>query len=246
MQKGLEILHSLKEISGETTEVFAYRNTLISKSALEKGIDLYEKAIWKFLGNSVISRLEKCNVKTWKELIECLKPKDDIGEGEWSDLAGLIAPKTEINQLIKSIERKEFASLEEIEQEFKNLHTNYYDYEWTWASELMAEMTGKKIDDLNINDMIGLIKKWEDSVIGLDQMLYEDAKKEFRMDLMTGFGMDGNKTTQKLDFEQVRGSFENNDFVNEILNHIQRKTLLGAKILDQLTAIEKTSHNLIQ
>jgi len=237
MQKGLVILNSLKEISGETTEVFAYRNTLISRSALEKGIDLYEKAIYKFLGNSVISRLEKCSLNTLEELKVCLKPKHNIGEGEWSDLAGLIAPKSEIQRLIKSIERQELASLEEIEQEFKNLHTNYYEYEWVWASELLVEITGKKIDDLMIDDVISLIKKWEESVLGLDHMLYEDAKKEFRMDLMTGFGMDGNKVTQKLDFEKVRGNFENNDFVHEIVNHIQRKTLLGAKMIEQLTKI---------
>jgi hypothetical protein len=237
MQKGLEILRSLKEISGETTGVFAYRNTLISKSALEKGIDLYDKAIYKFLGNSVISRLEKCNVHTIDDLKRCLKPKNSIGQGEWSDLAGLIAPKTEIVRLIKRIERKEMASLELIEQEFKNLHTRYYEYEWTWASELLVEKTGKPIDDLKIDDLISLIRKWKDSVVGLDKMLYEDAKKEFRLDSMTGFGMDGNKTTQKLDFEKVRGNFESNDFVNEIVSHIERKTQLGEKIIERLALI---------
>lgn len=238
MQKGLDILRSLKAISGETTEVFAYRNTMISKSALEKGIDLYEKAIYKFLGNSVISQLEKCNIQSMNELIECLQPQNKIGQGEWSDLAGLIAPKTEIAKLIKSIEKKEISGLAEIEQEFKNLHSSYYEYEWTWAAELLVEITGKKIENLKIHDLISLIGKWKDSVIGLDQMLYEDAKKEFRMDSMTGFGMDGNKTTQKLDFEKVRGSFESNDFVKEIVNHIQKKTLLGSKIQDRLKQIE--------
>lgn len=243
MQKGLDILNSLKEISGETTEVFAYRNTLISKSALEKGINLYEKAIYKFLGNSVISRLEKCNVQTFDELKECLKPKHAIGQGEWSDLAGLIAPKTEISKLIRKIERKELSSLEAIEQEFKNMHSSYYEYEWTWAAELLVEKTGKKIDNLKIADISSLIRKWKESVIGLDQLLYEDAKKEFRLDSMTGFGMDGNKATQKLDFEKVRGNFENNDFVNEIVSHIDRKTRLGEKMIEKLIMIEKNHQN---
>ena len=243
MQKGLDILRSLKDISGETTEVFAYRNTLISKSALDKGIDLYEKAIYKFLGNSVISRINKCNVKNWDDILECMKPQDTIGQGDWSDLAGLIAPKTEINKLIGSIEKKEKSSLAEIEQEFKKLHANYYEYEWVWSAKLLVEITGKKIEDLKINDLISLIKKWKESVIGLDQMLYEDAKKEFGMDSMTGFGMDGNKTTQKLDFEQVRGSFENNDFVVEIVSHISRKTILGDSMLEKLEKIEQTLQN---
>jgi len=243
MQKGLEILKSLKEISGETTEVFAYRNTLISKSALEKGINLYDKAIYKFLGNSVISRLEKCNVQTLDELKECLKPKNSIGRGEWSDLAGLIAPKTEISNLIRKIERKEIGGLENIEREFKKLHSDYYDFEWTWAAELLVEKIGKNIEKITITDIIALIGKWKESVIGLDELLYEDAKKEFRLDSMTGFGMDGNKATQKLDFEKVRGNFESNDFVNEIVNHIQRKTLLGKKMIEKLTTIEKNHKN---
>ncbi|HAQ21037.1 MAG TPA: DUF4954 domain-containing protein [Prolixibacteraceae bacterium] len=243
MQKGLEILNSLKEISGETTGVFTYRNALISKNALEKGINLYEKAIYKFLGNSVISRLEKDNIQTIEDLRECLNPKDKTGQGEWSDLAGLIAPRTEINRLIESIEGKELASLEEIEQEFKNIHSNYYEYEWTWAAELLVQITGKKIENLEIKDMINLIQKWKESVIGLDELLYEDAKKEFRLDSMTGFGMDGNKVTQKLDFEKVRGRFENNDFVNEIISHIKRKTLLGEKIIERLKTIEKKNQN---
>lgn len=243
MQKGMAILNSLKEISGETTEVFAYRNTLITKRSLDKGIELYQKAIYKFLGNSVISRLEKCNINSFDQLIECLKPKNEIGKGEWSDLAGLIAPKSEISRLIKQIEKKEFSHLAEIENEFKNLHTNYYEYEWNWAAELFEEISGKKIETLKLNDVVGLIKKWKESVIGLDQMLYEDAKKEFRMDSMTGFGMDGNKTTQKLDFEKVRGNFESNDFVNEILNHISRKTALGDRMLEKLKTIENTVQN---
>lgn len=238
MIKGLEILNNLKEISGETTGVFAYRNMLISKSALEKGIDLYNKAIYKFLGNSVITRIEKCNVNTPEELLDCLKPKHEIGKGEWSDLAGLLAPKSEINNLIAKIERKELQSLEEIELELKSLHENYYDYEWIWAAELLKEKISKRIEDLKISDLIDLIKKWKESVIGLDQLLYEDAKKEFRLDSMTGFGMDGNKATQKLDFEKVRGKFESNDFVNEIVSHIDRKTILGDQILEQLTKIE--------
>ena len=240
MVKGLEILRSLKEISGETTEVFAYRNTLISRNALERGIELYEKAIWKFLGNSVISSLQKCDVQTLEELRNCLKPKHSIGQGEWSDLAGLIAPKSKISELIQKIEKKQITQLTEIEQEFRNFHANYYEYEWTWAAELMVEKTGKQIDQLTIADLISLIEKWKSSVVGLDQKLYEDAKKEFRLDSMTGFGMDGNKTTQKLDFEKVRGNFESNDFVNEIVSHINRKTRLGEQMIERLKNMNKS------
>jgi hypothetical protein len=65
-------------------------------------------------------------------------------------------------------------------------------------------------------------------------MLYEDAKKEFRLDSMTGFGIDGDMEIKQKDFEQVRGRFEENDFVKEVLHHIDRKTKLGERVINQL------------
>ena len=58
-------------------------------------------------------------------------------------------------------------------------------------------------------------------------MIYDDAKKEFDLNSKTGFGVDGDEQQKHLDFESVRGSFESNPFVMEVLNHIERKTKLG-------------------
>lgn len=44
---------------------------------------------------------------------------------------------------------------------------------------------------------------------------------------MTGFGADGSRLEKELDFEQVRGDFENNPFVTAVLKHIDVKTALG-------------------
>ena len=239
MLNGLEILRNLKQVSGETTDTYAYHSTLIKRHALERGIDLYTKAMYKFLGNSIISRLDKCGVDTFSEIINCLKPLNEIGSGNWSDLAGLIAPQTEISRILNSIEDETFNSLEKIEGEFRMLHQKYYDYEWVWAVGLLKTLTGKETDELTIKDLINIIENWLESVIEIDNLLYRDAQKEFRLDAMTGFGMDGNKVTQKIDFEKVRGNFDDNAFVKEILDHIDRKTALKKRIIKKLEDIEK-------
>ena len=239
MLNGIEILKNIKEISGETTDTYAYHSTLIKRQALERGIDLYTKAVYKFLGNSIISRIDKCETEHSSDIKKCLKPENNIGSGNWSDLAGLIAPQSEVRRILDKIENDIFVSLEELENEFRLLHQNYYDYEWVWAVGLLKNITGKEIGELNMKDLIGLIEKWQESVIEIDKMLYSDAQKEFTLNVMTGFGMDGNKITQKLDFEKVRGHFEDNAFVKEILDHIDRKTLLGKRIIDKLENIDK-------
>ena len=76
--------------------------------------------------------------------------------------------------------------------------------------------------------------KWKEAVIGLDEMLYEDARKEFSLASMTGFGADGSREEKELDFEQVRGVFESNSFVQAVLEHIRVKRALGDELLSRL------------
>ena len=68
-------------------------------------------------------------------------------------------------------------------------------------------------------------------------MVYEDAKKEFSLTSMTGFGADGSKEEQVLDFEQVRGVFESNPFVTAVLKHIEVKTALGNELIERLRGL---------
>ena len=65
-------------------------------------------------------------------------------------------------------------------------------------------------------------------------MLYEDAKKEFNLASMTGFGADGSREVKELDFGQVRGEFESNSFVQAVLDHIEKKEALGNELLSRL------------
>ena len=121
-----------------------------------------------------------------------MEPRSDIGICEWVDLSGLIAPKSEIDLLISKIETSEISKIGEINQVFSSLHSNYYTLEWTWAWHKIKEYY--QIDGASITskDIIEIVEKWKESVIKLDEMIYEDAKKEFSLSFKTGFGADGN------------------------------------------------------
>lgn len=237
MINGKEILDQIRRISGETTETYTWETTFITKSSLKRGIQLYEMGIIKFLGNSVISRIQKCKPENLDQLRDCLVPANECGKGDWIDLSGLIAPKDEIEKLICHLETGAINKLEEIEQCFRDIYNNYYECEWTWASVLIEEYIGKPLAGISVNDLVKLIEKWKEAVIGLDKMLYEDARKEFRLSAMTGFGTDGDIQDKELDFIKVRGTFEKNTFVNEILEHIRKKSELGEKSIDLLNSL---------
>jgi hypothetical protein len=89
-----------------------------------------------------------------------------------------------------------------------------------------------------VEEIITLVELWKNSVVKLDQLIYNDAKKEFDLNSKTGFGVDGNEEQKHQDFESVRGSFDSNTFVIEVLNHIKIKTDLGNELITRLSKIK--------
>ncbi|HNX90113.1 MAG TPA: DUF4954 family protein, partial [Paludibacteraceae bacterium] len=215
MYKGIDVLENLKKISGETTEVFTYQNCKIKHSSLEKGIQFYRTAIYKFLGNSLISRIQKENPTTFKELQQKLRSETNAGLGDWIDLSGLIVPKGEVEKMLTDIENNTL-TLTGTRGRLEEMHNEYYNYEWTWAQHKLEEYWGKPITTIGKEDLIAFIELWKESVVRLDNMLYEDAKKEFNLSSKIGFGVDGDEEQKHKDFENVRGTFEKNPFVNEV------------------------------
>lgn len=237
MIKGRQILKDLVSVSGETSELYSFQSAKIKSSSLFSGIKFYETAIHKFMGNSIIKRLEGTPFKNSRQIRERLKPDTPIGKGEWADIAGLIAPKSEVTNLIDGIERGKINKLKDINACFSKMNDNYYSYEWTWVYSKIKEIYGINPLTITAAQIVDIVKDWQNAVIGLDHKIYEDARKEFSMQSMTGFGADGTKDTKIEDFESVRGDFENNTFVKAILKHIEDKQALGDELIDRIKNI---------
>jgi len=237
MMKGRQILKDLRRVSGETSETYAYQSAKIKNSSLNKGIKLYETAIHKFLGNSIIKRLEETKFQSDEEIRARLKPDTKIGYGEWVDVSGLIAPKSEIEKLMADIETGVLTDVDGIHGRFVEMHRNYYTYEWTWAFDKMLSFYRLQPESITAKDIVNIVKQWQEAVVGLDKMVYADAKKEFSLSAMTGFGADGSREEQEQDFEQVRGVFESNPFVTAVLQHIDVKTALGNELIERISPL---------
>ena len=234
MFKGIKLLRNLQYSSGELSDIYSYHSTKIANKALRGGIRYYETAITKFLGNSIIKKLEHLPAgATDAQLREALKPTCPIGKGTWADLSGLIAPKDAVESLLDGVESGEI-SLQGLSEGFRSLHASYYDAEWTWAYDKYGEFFGTPLDRITKEQVISIVERWKQAVIGLDRELYEDARKEFSLASMTGFGADGSRTEKELDFSEVRGDFESNSFVTAVLEHIRVKEALGNELIQRL------------
>lgn len=236
MIKGIRLLQNLQYSSGELSDVYSYHSTKIHNSALRNGIRYYRTAITKFLGNSIIKRLENLPAgATDEQLRAALVPTAKAGTGYWVDISGMIAPKGEVDGLLARVASGEVSSIEEVHKAFADMHAHYYDYEWTWAYDQYKDFFGVDMQTITKSEVIDIVNQWKEAVIGLDRQLYEDARKEFDLASMTGFGADGSKEVKEQDFEQVRGVFESNSFVTAVLDHIRVKEALGDELIGRLS-----------
>lgn len=234
MMKAIHILEQLRSITGETSDVYYYQNTHIKGSSLRNALTYYNMAIRKFMGNSIIKRLEETHFQSIEQVRQRLLPTEKCGKGEWIDLAGLFLPKEELYELMKRIESGEIDNLHEIEDFFHTMHAAYYEMEWTWVYDKWEAYYGVKLSEITVEKIIETVHHWQDAVISLDEMLYQDARKEFSLSSMTGFGVDGSDADKKRDFEGVRGDFETNSFVTAVQDHIVKKRALGDELIKRI------------
>lgn len=232
--KGIEILKELLLKIDEGTSFVWYQNCKIKRSSIKKGIELYEMAINQFIGNEIAKRLNSREIISKEDIAKLFSTNSKIGTGDWVDMVGLIAPKSEVDNLLDKISTENL-SLESIQNELNNLHQNYAEYSWNWAKDILEKQLNKPIDSFEIEDIINILEQWKKSVLTFNDLTLRDAKKEFNSISKTGFGLDGNELDKQLDFEAVRGTFEDNLFTKTINNQSDKATELADDLIRLLT-----------
>lgn len=221
---GINVLHNLRENQGCNSEFYNYNGCLIANSALQKGIKLYRMAVDKYFGDTLVRQIKK-----YQEI----KPQIELELSDWVDLSGLIAPKSEIEKLISRIESGSLTDIHEINKVFSFIHSNFEQYEWSWAYKTFKDYYGFD-ENCESECFKKILLQWRDSSIELDQMTCEDAKKEFRSNSTVGFGVDGTAEDKSLDLYEVRGSYETNVFIQSIRQQIDQYWTTYNELIDKL------------
>lgn len=214
--------------------MYTYHNVNIKNSSLKNGLKYYNMGITKFLGNALVKRLENFYYANDAQLQKALLPTTEKGLGDWVDVSGLIAPRTEISRLLDDIENGTLGRLQDINDRLQEIAASYYEWEWTWDYYKIGEYFGIDMATITRAQVRNIVRKWQKAVVDLDNLVYADAQKEFSLSAMTGFGADGDSQQAAADFASVRGEFETNSFVKAVLTHIETKTALGEDLLKRL------------
>lgn len=236
IEEGRNLLMQLAQNSDSQESEVIYNNCKIRKNSLEKGCRLYSLVVDKFVGDVFINRISNKNISNEEALISTLEPTTVSGSGKWVDIFGLFVPQSEIELLISELELGQL-TIDEVDYRFELLHSMYDEYEWTWVYDALF-MYGYFGDDITVEGAIGIIEKWCNAAVALDEMLYEDVKKDFDGAVQVGYGIDGDDEVKIADFESVRGTLQNNDFAKQCNNNTFVHSELAQDIIEKLQAIK--------
>ena len=162
--KGKQILNNLINASGTRAESYTYHDYLIKRKSLQLGMRNYDMAVKMYMAHEL---KKNGNVK----------PKGTIGEGEWSDLSGMLLPVSEELNLVEDIKNGTLKNAKEISDRFEEINSKYEEHKWKWTYCLILDYYG--IDEITDNDVEKILADGEEAKnLWLDEIV-KDAQKEF-------------------------------------------------------------------
>ena len=199
----LEEMNTRKRILGKSV---SYGGCTMSISSLARGADRYDTVLKYYIGKKIVERLKDRKLNTDDMLRAALRPESTVGEGGWVDIAGMLAPKAEIEQLLDAVESGELGDFGSIEQRLSGIFSNYELYEWKWVYDHIYRVYGIRPDTIVRKDLVSVLRQWQSVAGMLFSELENDAAKEYSGDAATGFGIDGGQSEAEADFVSVRGT----------------------------------------
>jgi hypothetical protein len=235
---GIEKLQEIRLMSGHTSQNYYYNGVKIRRSALEKGIKLYEIALDRYLGNIVVNFLRRGEWSTLEELRTILKPGLSAGTGDWIDISGLIAPRDEVEKIITAIADGEISSIADVDERFFQLDRDFEQYELAWVVSRIGERYGKPVSSFTAEDFIILLDRWIDAVAQLDEMRCRDAEKEFEQTARVGYALNDGEAERDEEYRVINGVVGDNGFISDLLERLAAKQKTAAELRGKIAALK--------
>ena len=180
------------------------------------GRELYRMAIDRFFGERLLARLEALGISSPADLRTALHPSLPA-EGRWCDIGGLLAPKSEIDQLETDVANGSLNTLEVLGERLLALRESYEERAWAWTWARLSEAYPEAADG-NFADTLcrPVIRKWAEATIGLNRQIIADARKEFEQPRPCVFGIDGDDAEAAADALAVKGSPETHPLIRDL------------------------------
>jgi hypothetical protein len=239
--RGAVLLATLYDQTPKEQKYIQYKGVTIPRLLLKTGSKYYQLALQKYYGEMLLSRLDELNAMSLKEIRSRLS-NSKSGTGLWIDMAGLIAPLSEVEDLLAAVTSGKINDLEMLEKRLVDLHANYETYAWEWFIGFLKQQKGIDLSEIQVDQMTEIIRDWKESSLKLNNMILRDAEKEFDANSRIGYGIDGDELIRQKDFDSVRGTVPENAFIQGLKKEndaIEKKASIW---LERLASIERRKY----
>ena len=169
--QGKRILERLREASGDNVSTYNYHEYVINASSLRKGIKYYDIALRIYMG-AVLKRV----IRQYGRVV---KPSSPVGEGEWTDLSGMLLPISEERRIQEGITDGTFDSVNQVLAELKSIHAQYRDFLWTWTYHMILNYY--QLHSLSDADVKRIHEDYVQARRAWISEIRKDAEKEYAM-----------------------------------------------------------------
>ncbi len=228
--KGREALKALYEGAKRQQEFVKYKGLSIKRLLLRQAIKNYNMAIKIFLGEQILRRLQAIgDVNDMAAVRQALKPEESVSLENWYDLLGLFIAESRLQNLLAKIKGGAFATADQLYQALKAEFEAYEAQAWAWTAALLKAEKGIDVANISKEDLRTIINEWKENKQRFNKMIMADAQKEFDANSRIAYGIDGDQEVRDADFEAVRGRYEANSFVQELLSENEEIEAIAAK-----------------
>jgi hypothetical protein len=218
---GIDILNEFAEKTPKTQDYANYKGINIHRLLLKASRKYYEMALKVYIGQQIVKRIHGINSNSsLNEIRKNFKTIDKEGTGKWVDICGLFSPASKIDALIFAVKSGNIKSIAELNEKLRDIYNNYDNYAWAWCASMIDRQMGIELDNIAVVSLIQIINDWKANAVKLNNMILKDAEKEFDSGSRLGFGIDGDEHTRDMDFQTVRGAYEENRFVLDLKKEI--------------------------
>ncbi len=211
-------LKAFQEATPKTIEEVPVGGAIVKRPILRSSQKYYRTGISIYLLGTIVEKLRQSagNIAD----VFAVDPKA-VFSAEWCDIAGQFMPQKRLDDLEDAIESGSISTVEGFYESLQEIEQSYSIDEWLWVTKMYKEMTGSDLASMTSQELCDLADEFQKVKSKFLKLVLEDARKEFAELSQCGFGQDGSSEDVEKDFAQVRGTYEENKFVEEMRNAIE-------------------------
>jgi hypothetical protein len=223
MIKAGATLKNLQESTDKSVEEVSIGGALVRRPILRTGQKYYRTGIEMYLLEKVIEKAEKALSSPISRIKDAFAvDADAVYSDEWLDIGGQLMSKKRLQELEDAIENGSICTIDAFAERIQRINRRYFADEWVWVGRVYRQVFDVNLANAAKQDIVSAAEEFLKIKSKFLRLVIADAEKEFAELSRCGFGQDGEGEDVEKDFCRVRGLYEENEFVRQMKNNLEK------------------------